>query len=145
MRRKKYILSDEAIRDLAGETLFNEADTVGGLMEGCPWGFWAAAEEVSEASAAQAAKLKTGQARALFYMRSFYLLGVIRGAEEYRHTLTDKYDLKTIPFSLDNWSSLDFLESLETMKPDEFQRLCALLGLSVQWADTPPEFKRRKR
>lgn len=57
---------------------------VGFEEDGDCWGFWSAAEEVAAASAVQAAKLTTGQARALFHMRSFYFLGVIRGAEEYR-------------------------------------------------------------
>lgn len=133
METKKYILNDEDIRYLTDTTPFSEEEPVGFLEDGDCWGFWSAAEEVAAASAVQAAKLTTGQARALFHMRSFYFLGVLRGAEEYRHTLTDKYELKTIPFSLDECCSQEFRESLEAMPPEEFQRLCALLGLSVAW------------
>lgn len=133
METKKYILSDEDIRDLTDTTPFSEGESVGFLEDGDGCGFWLAAEEVAAASAAQAAKLTTGQARALFHMRSFYFLGVLRGAEEYRHTLTDKFELKTIPFSLDDCCSEEFREDLENMLPEDFQRLCALLGLSVPW------------
>lgn len=133
METKKYILSDEDIRDLTDTTPFPEGESVGFLEDGDGCGFWLAAEEVAAASAAQAAKLTTGQARALFHMRSFYFLGVLRGAEEYRHTLTDKFELKTIPFSLDDCCSEEFREDLENMPPEDFQRLCALLGLSVPW------------
>lgn len=133
MDEKEYILSDEHIRSLTDTTPLSEGDTVGFLEDGDGYGFWLAAEEVAVASAVQAAKLTTGQARALFHMRSFYFLGVLRGAEEYRYSLTDKFELKTIPFSLDDCCSQEFRESLEEMKPEEFQRLCALLGLSVPW------------
>lgn len=133
MDGKKYILSDENIRDLTDTTPFSEGDPVGFLEDGDGCGFWMAAEEVAEASAVQAAKLPAGQARALFHMRAFYFLGVLRGAEEYRSMLTDKFELKTIPFSLDDGCSQEFRESLEAMPPEEFRRLCALLGLSVAW------------
>lgn len=133
METNEYILSNEAIRNLTDTTLFSEEQPVGFEEDGDCWGFWSAAEEVAAASAVQAAKLTTGQARALFHMRSFYFLGVLRGAEEYRNTLTDKYELKTIPFSLDDGCSQEFRESLEAMPPEKFQRLCALLGLSVPW------------
>lgn len=133
MDEKKCILSDEAIRNLTDTTPFSESEPVGFEEDGDCWGFWSAAEEVAAMSAIQSAKLTTGQARALFHMRSFYFLGVIRGAEEYRDMLTDKFELNTIPFSLDDGCSQEFRESLEAMPPEEFQRLCALLGLSVPW------------
>ena len=89
--------------------------------------------------------MATGQARALFHMRSFYFLGVIRGAEEYRAMLTDDMEVKNAPFSLDDYFAEEFREALEAMEPEDFQRLCALLGLSVQWAKKPQKPKRRKR
>lgn len=133
METKKYILSNEAIRDISDITPFPEGDSVGFLEGGDGCGFWLAAEEVAVASAVQAAKLTTGQARALFHMRNFYLLGVLRGAEAYRDMLTDTFELKTIPFSLDDGCAEEFREDLEAMEPEEFRRLCALLGLSVAW------------
>lgn len=133
MKAKEYILSNEAIRNLTDTTLFSEGDSVGFLEDGDGCGFWLAAEEVAVASAVQAAKLTTGQARALFHMRSFYFLGVIRGAEEYRSMLTEDMESENAPFSLDECCSQEFRESLEAMRPEEFQRLCALLGLSVPW------------
>lgn len=133
METKKYILSNEAIRNLTDTTPFSEGEPVGFLEDGDGCGFWMAAEEVAVASAVQAAKLTTGQARALFHMRSFYFLGVIRGAEEYRSMLTEDMESENAPFSLDECCSQEFRESLEAMPPEEFQRLCALLGLSVPW------------
>lgn len=81
----------------------------------------------------KAAKLTTGQARALFYMRSFYFLCVLQGAEEYRAMLTDDIEAENTPFSLDDYASAEFRESLEAMEPEDFRRLCALLGLSIPW------------
>lgn len=133
MDEKKYILSNETIRSFTDTTLFSEEQPVGFLEDGDAFGFCQAAEEVAVASAVHAAKLTTGQARALFHMRSFYFLGVLRGAEEYRHTLTDRFELETIPFSLDSACAEEFRESLEAMPPEDFRRLCALLGLSVAW------------
>lgn len=133
MDKKKCILSDEDIRDLSDLTPFAEGDPVGFLEDGDVCGFWAAAEEVAVASAVQAAKLETGQARALFHMRSFYLLGVLRGAEAYRSMLTDEEETKDMAFSLDSGAAEEFREDLEAMPPALFQRLAALLGLSVAW------------
>lgn len=133
MAEKKYILSDEDVRDLSDLTPFAEGDTVGFLEDGDGYGFWAAAEEIAVASAVQAAKLETGQARALFHMRSFYLLGVLRGAEAYRSMLTDEEKTKDIAFSLDSSAAEEFREDLEAMPPELFQRLAALLGMSVAW------------
>lgn len=144
MDGKTYILSDEDIRNFTDTTPFSEGDSVGFLEGVDSCGFWLAAEEVAKASAAQAAKLTTGQARALFHMRSFYFLGVLRGAEEYRSMLTDDMKTENAPFSLDDYASEEFRESLEAMEPEDFQRLCALLGLSVKWAVSPPKPKRRK-
>lgn len=138
MNKNKYILSDEDIRDLSDLTPFAEGDPVCFLEDGDPeCGFWAAAEEVAAASAVQAAKLETGQARALFHMRSFYLLGVIRGAEAYRSMLKDEEETLDMVFSLDSGAAEEFREDLEAMPPELFQRLTALLGMSVKWADRP--------
>lgn len=134
------ILSDKEISEISEFTLFPEADGIYFEMEGISFGFWRAAEEVVAASAAQASRLMTGQAHALFYMRSFYLLGVLRGAEAYRFSLIDEDDgPKEIPFVLDEHCAEDFREALENMPPELFQRLCALLGLSVQWTDGPKD------
>ena len=124
MNKNKYILSDEDIRDLSDLTPFAEGDPVVFLEDGDTWGFWAA-------------KLETGQARALFHMRSFYLLGVIRGAEAYRSMLKDEEETQDMAFSLDSGAAEEFREDLEAMPPELFQRLTALLGMSVKWADRP--------
>ncbi|MEY8385907.1 hypothetical protein AALC17_01280 [Oscillospiraceae bacterium 38-13] len=133
MDGKTYILSDEDIRNLTDTTPFSEGDSVGFLEDGDACGFWMAAEEAAAAAAIQAAKLTTGQARALFHMRSFYFLGVLRGAEAYRFMLTDEEKVKDMAFSLDSGAAEEFLEDLESMEAEDFRRLCALLGLSVAW------------
>lgn len=137
MDEKKYILSNDEIWDLISFTGFEEGDPVCFMEDGEPCGgFWALAEQVVNASAAQAARLEAGQARALFYMRSFYLLGVIRGAEAYRFSMLDTDDEEGQPvvfFTPDDGFENDFREGLERLPPELFQRLCALLGLSVQW------------
>ncbi len=137
------ILSDEEIRDLSDFTPFSEGDPIGVMEDGEPvCGFWEAAEQVAGAAALQAAKLTTGQARALFHMRSFYFLGVQRGAEAYRSLLSDEDEVKDMPFALSDYAAEEFREDLEQMPPELFQRLCALLGLSVQWADRPGRGRR---
>jgi len=143
---RNHILSDEEIRDLSDFTPFSEGDPIVFMDDGEPvCFFWEAAEQVVGAEAVEAAKLTTGQARALFHMRSFYLLGVQRGAEAYRSMLSDEDEIKDMPFSLDAYAAGEFREELQQMPPDLFQRLCALLGLSVQWADKPNKRRRRKR
>ncbi len=134
--KRNPILSDEAILDLSDITPFSEVEPLGYVVDGEPdGGFWEAAEQVAGAAPLEAAKLKSGQARALFHMRSFYFLGVFRGAEAYRSMLTDEDEIKELPFALCASAAEDFRDDLEHMPPDLFQRLCALLGLSVQWAD----------
>lgn len=133
MEGKTYILSDEDIRNLTDTTPFSEGDSVGFLEDEDACGFWLAAEEAAAAAAIQAAKLTTGQARALFHMRGFYFLGVLRGAEAYRFMLTDEEKVKDMAFSLDSGAAEEFLEDLEAMEAEDFRRLCALLGLSVAW------------
>ncbi len=135
------ILSDKEIAEISEFTPFAEGDGVYYEDDGeflC--GFWGAAEEAAAAAPLQAAKLKTGLARALFHMRSFYFLGVLRGAEAYRSALIEDEDVPSyMPFALDAYSAEEFREDLETMPPEVFRRLCALLGLSVQWEDGPKE------
>ncbi len=134
--KQNPILSDEAIRDLSDLTPFSEGDPVGFMVDGEPvCGFWEAAEQVAGAAPVEAAKLRTGQARALFHMRSFYLMGVQRGAEAYRSLLTDEDEMKELPFDLDAYAADGFREDLEQMPPEQFRRLCALLGLSVEWEE----------
>ena len=121
------------MRNLSVLTPFCGGDPVGFLEDGDGYGFWLAAAEVAGAAPLQAARLKSGQARALFHMRSFYLLGVLRGAEAYRSMLSGAEEITDMPFSMDSGAAEEFREDLEAMPPELFQQLCALLGLSVRW------------
>ncbi len=137
--KKRYLsLSDEDIREASEYTPFSEATPVYDKYDIEPKSsFFGVAERVAGAAAVEAAKLKTGQARALFHMRSFYLLGVLHGAEAYRAMQTGEYERKKIPFIMDNSCAAEFREELEQLPPEVFQSLCSLLGLSVQWVDRP--------
>lgn len=139
--KRDFILSDKEIVDLRDFTPFPEGDPIyfyDDDDETPILGFWGVAEEVARATAAEAAMLETGQARALLMMRSFYFLGVLRGAEEYRSYITadehlEDNGLEAIPFELAEGAAEDFREELDKMPPKLFKRLCAMLGLSVEW------------
>lgn len=147
MDGEKYTLSDDALLEAINDFAFTEIDPLFFLEGGeAVGGFWGAAQEVVAATGVHAAKLMTGQARAMFYMRSFYMLGMLRGAEAYRFAMMDEEEGPAqIPFSLDSFSAEDFREDLERTTPEMFQRLCALLGLTVQWKDRAQKPRRRKR
>lgn len=138
-QRPRYIFSNDALLTLSEITTYAEGDplcwgTEGGEIVG---GFWPLAEEVAKATAAAAVMLSSGQARALLVMRSFYLLGVLRGGEAYRSLVLDEEgepEFKNIPFTLDNLAAADFVDELSALSPEYFNRLLALLGLSVPWA-----------
>lgn len=76
-----YILSDEELLELSEYAPMTEGGTLEELLE--------------EAKVVAAAIRKTGEslsgldkrAKALFYMRAFYFLGVLRGGEAYRVSL----------------------------------------------------------
>lgn len=98
MDENKYIFSDEELFELSESAPLTE----GGTLE----------DILSEAQQVAAAIEKTGvdlstlwpQARALFLMRGFYFLGILRGGEAYRATLLDDIpgadDPQTVPFEL---------------------------------------------
>jgi len=144
LAEKRYpSLSDEDIREASEYTPFTESTPVYDEDDVEPKSsFFGVAEQVAGAAAVEAAKLKSGQARALFHMRSFYLLGVLHGAEAYRAIQTGEYERKKIPFSLDEYCAEEYREELEQLPPEVFQSLCSLLGLSVQWEGQMEEGRR---
>ncbi len=134
LQRPAYFLSDEELLNLSEITPYSEGD-------GFLWavdigkkvgGFWGIAETVAQATAADAAHLRSGQARALLAMRAFYFLGVLRGGEAYRNFIIDSDDpeFKELPFEVD---SEFFIDDLNDLTKEEFDSILALLGLSVPW------------
>lgn len=98
MEENKHIFSDEDLLYLSESCPLSE----GGTLE----------DFLSEAQEVAGAIEKTGvdlsglwpQARALFLMRGFYFLGILRGGETYRATLLDDIpgadERPTVPFEL---------------------------------------------
>ncbi len=89
-QRPAYVLSDEALLSLSETTLYGEGDNCLWYVE--DWkpvgGFWSIAEEVAQATAADAVQISSGQGRAILAMRAFYFLGVLRGGEAYRRLVS---------------------------------------------------------
>lgn len=94
------------------------------------------AKEIVEADANVIEKLKSSEARALFFMREFFLLGVLRGAETYRaigHTGdADLCDIPDLPFRPLKLCSLDLVEELNENNA-ETAALARILGLASKW------------
>lgn len=97
MKEKKYILSDDELLELSDSAPMIE----GGTLED----FLSEAEQVAEA--VQKAKVSFFgldlRGKALFYMRAFYFLGVLRGGEAYREELLldddiNAEELPQVPF-----------------------------------------------
>ena len=131
MERKDYILDDSALRDLADTTPYSE----GGLLSD----FMDEAEEVVEAITKTGVKIKDERARLLFLMRGFYLLGILRGGEEYRGTLQaveevespgmEQTEFERVPFELSDSCADLFADDLNGLTPKEITQLWASLGL----------------
>lgn len=138
-QRDKGILSDAELLELSELTAFTEGEGLcwGVENEEPVGGFWSLAEEVAKATATGAVKLRTGQERALFAMRAFYLLGVLRGGEAYRNCVIDadtEPEFKDLPFQLDQMAAEDFADDLRETEAEYLARLLSMLGLSVPWA-----------
>lgn len=123
----KHILSDKDLMELSENVPMPE----GGTLEQFTW------EAGVVANAVQATGVKLQQlrpiSRALFLMRAFYLLGVLRGGESYRQKLCaiDGIDLETeeCPFSLVAWMAGDVAEGLDNPKIKDRKLLVQLLEL----------------
>lgn len=81
MNEKKYILPDDELLDLSEAAPLTEGGTLEELL--------GEAQHVAEAVEKTGERLNgmDKKARALFYMRAFYFLGVLRGGEAYRASL----------------------------------------------------------
>ncbi len=124
MNEKKYILPDDELLELSEGTPLTE----GGTMED----FLSEAEQVAEGIK------KTGvsfsgldlRAKALFYMRAFYFLGVLRGSEAYRGELLDNAEeLPDVPFKLDDGCAELFADDLRGEPSETLKAIYKTVGL----------------
>ena len=148
-QRPHYILSDEAILSLSDDTMFMESEPLFGAVEDgkLVGGFWYIAGEVATAienvmksyyvEVTETGSLQSWQTQAVFAMRAFYLLGVLRGGEAYRNSVSAidmDPEYKDIPFQLEPLAAADFVDDLNIMPIQYLNDLLALLGLTVPWA-----------
>lgn len=73
-------------------------------------------------------KVKDQRIRALFIMRAFYLLGVIRGGEAARSVLLDE-TAEPGKFSLSRACAMLFLDELKGMNSLALEAICQRLGI----------------
>lgn len=98
MDKQNNILSDSELLELSEAAPMSEGGTLEELLE--------EAQQVAGAVKNTGVHLSAlcPQARALFFMRGFYFLGILRGGEAYRATLLNEVpgadDLPEAPFAL---------------------------------------------
>lgn len=131
MNENKYILSDADIMELSEGCPMTEGGTLDEFVE--------EAAVVAQAVAVAGVDLQQlrPNSRALFLMRAFYFLGILRGGESYREELRviDELDSgavgneiqETCPFSMVDWTSQDMAEELDTPEFENRKRLIELL------------------
>lgn len=123
----KHILSDKDLMELSESAPMPE----GGTLEQ----FLQEADVVAQAVQATGVKLQQlhPSSRALFLMRAFYLLGVLRGGESYRGEMciTDDVDWEAecCPFALVSWAAEDMAEELNNPEIEDRNLLIQLLEL----------------
>lgn len=133
MEENEYIFSDGDLLDLSESAPLTEGGPLSDLL--------------SEAQAVAGAIKKTGvdlsrlcpQARALFLMRGFYFLGMLRGGEAYRATLLDDIpgavDRPTVPFELSEVCADLFAKELEGQPTETVRAIYQALGLTANRAE----------
>lgn len=131
MKEKKYILSDDELLELSDSAPMIE----GGTLED----FLSEAEQVAEA--VQKAKVSFFgldlRGKALFYMRAFYFLGVLRGGEAYREELLldddiNAEELPQVPFELFNSCAELFADDLRGKPSETLKAIYKAVGLGKQ-------------
>lgn len=129
MTREHYILDDQTIRDFTDFTPYTEGGTVPDFID--------EAEEVAKAIVKTGVEFNDEQARLLFLMRGFYLLGILRGGEEYRNTLQAHHEtmnpdaaqqeFQRLPFELSAFCAETFANDLNYLTSDELAQLWSVL------------------
>lgn len=116
------ILTDDELLFLNESTPFTEGS---GLTE-----FLEEAAEVAKVVNPVCATTKDNRVRLLLLMRGFYFLGVLRGGEAYRDTLTDDVDsAQKLSFDQCSVSCTElFADDLNELSPAELAQVCAAMG-----------------
>lgn len=133
MEENEYIFSDGDLLDLSESAPLTE----GGPLDD----FLAEARVVAEAIEKTGADLSGlwPQARALFFMRGFYLLGILRGGEAYRATLLDDIpgavERPAVPFELSEVCADLFAKELEGQPTETVRAIYQALGLTANRAE----------
>lgn len=128
MNEKKYILSDDDLLELSEGAPLTE----GGTLEE----FLSEAEQVAEAVKKTEVSFSglDLRAKALFYMRAFYFLGVLRGGEAYRVELLldddiDAEELPQVPFELSDSCADLFADDLRGKPSETLKAIYKAVGL----------------
>ena len=120
---RHHILDNDDLAELADATPYPE----GGDLED----FMSEVDTIAQALK-RLPQPKTPQHKALYLMRAFYLLGVKRGAGEYRNSILLELGAEDLfsetPFALSEWCAGDFCEELRDC-PETVRELCAALDI----------------
>jgi len=128
MNEKKYILPDDELLELSEGAPLTEGGTLEDLLN--------EAEQVAEA--VQKADIRFSdldfRAKALFYMRAFYFLGVLRGGEAYRAELLlddglNADALPQVPFELSDICAELFADDLRGKPSETLKAIYRAVGL----------------
>lgn len=125
---KKYILPDDELFDLSESAPLTEGGTLDELLD--------EAKEVMRAideAKADDGVLVDDRAWALYLMRGFYFLGILRGGEAYRATLLDDIPgadaPPTVPFALSESCTDLFVKDLEGDPSKTLETIYKILNL----------------
>lgn len=125
---EKYILSDDELFDLSESAPLTEGGTLDELLD----------ESKEVMRAIDAAKADDGvlvddRAWALYLMRGFYFLGILRGGEAYRATLLDDIpgadEPPAVPFALSESCTYLFAKDFEGEPSETLEAIYKILDL----------------
>jgi len=121
------ILSDKDLMELSEDVPMPEGGTLEQFI-----GEAGVVEQAIQATGVKLPQLRP-TSRALFLMRAFYLLGVLRGGEAYRNAILaihdEDWEEKDCPFSMVGWIAEDVAENLNNPKIEDRNLLVQMLLL----------------
>lgn len=124
--KMKMYLSDDRVRETTEYVPWAENDTIDGFF--CE-------SEVVISAAGQCSEQRSGAVQAAFILRAFYLLGVQRGAEDWRKAIADEIGaehtdnlFEPMGFVLDEGCSADVVDDFRLYR-EEIEGILARLGL----------------
>jgi len=134
MNAKKYILNDDELLELSEGVPLTEGGTLEDLLS--------EAEQVAEGIKKTEMSFSglDLRAKALFYMRAFYFLGVLRGGEAYRGELLldddiNAEELPRVPFELSDSCTELFADDLRGKPSETLNAIYKTVGLESSGAD----------